>query len=58
MFPVGIFWEHATRSGYIEGTWKTMEYMLGTLELHPWVWLGISQEYFGTISGNILNVIW
>jgi len=32
--------------------------MLGTLELYPWVWLGISQEYFGTISGNILNVIW
>ena len=55
---MGIFWEHATRSGYIEGTWKKMEYMLGTLELHPWVWLGISQEYFGTISDNILNVIW
>jgi len=32
--------------------------MLSTLELHPWIWLGISQEYFGTISGNILNVIW
>jgi len=32
--------------------------MLGTLELHPWVLLSISQEYFGTISGNILNVIW
>ena len=29
--PVGVFWEHATRSGYIEGTWQMMEYMLGTL---------------------------
>jgi len=37
---------------------KQWSNMLGTLELHPWVWLGISQEYFGTISGNILNVIW
>ena len=31
---------------------------MGTLELHPWGWLGISQEYFGSISGNILNVVW
>jgi len=37
---------------------KRWSNMLGTLELHPWVWLGISQDYFGSISGNILNVIW
>ena len=36
---------------------KQWSNILGTLELHPWVWLGISQEYFGTISGNILDVI-
>jgi len=37
---------------------KQWSNMLGTLELHPWLWLGISQEYFGSISGKILNVIW
>ena len=53
-----VQWVYFGNMLLVLGTWQTMEYMLGTLKLHLWVWLGISQEYFGSISGNILNVIW
>jgi len=55
MCPVGILWEHVPRFGYIEGTWQTSEQYAGHIRIS---FLGIWQEYFGDICGNIVNVIW